>query len=196
MGFSLSWLAVKGKPAQAALAELGFRPTGKREEVAESDLCGAELPNGWYLILSNHTETVATEATMQKLCSPGVELVTCFVEEHVNVSSASSWREGRQIWSVVHDHQMAETPDTEGDPPSQYKAILDDLTRQQREADEKGEDVDYLFDLPVEIARSVTGYRHDEDIPGMSGEVYEVLEGHAPAGEPEKKSFFKKLFGG
>ena len=48
---------------------------------------------------------------------------------------------------------------------------------------------DYLFDIPVETARSVAGYRHDEDVPGLSGEVFEVLA------RPGKPSFWKRLLG-
>ena len=48
----------------------------------------------------------------------------------------------------------------------------------------------YLFDIPVEMARSVTGHRHDADVPGLSGDVFEVLA------RPPKPSFFKRLFGG
>jgi len=51
MGYSLSWLAVRGKPPEVVQGELGFRPTGEREEIPEADLSGVELPNSWYLIV-------------------------------------------------------------------------------------------------------------------------------------------------
>lgn len=58
-------------------------------------------------------------------------------------------------------------------------------------AKDKPGDCDYLFDVPVETARSVTSYRHDADVPGLSGDVFEVVEAVAE----EKPSFLKKLFG-
>ena len=61
MGFSLSWLAIKGKSPQEVRDELGFRTTGKREEVPEADLSAAELPTGWYLIVSNRSEKVVPD---------------------------------------------------------------------------------------------------------------------------------------
>jgi len=88
MGYSLSWLAVKGKLPQAIRDELSFRMTDEREEIPESDLTAVEMPSGWYLIVSNHSEQVVSDAAMQRLSSSGRELVTCFVEEHVMVSRA------------------------------------------------------------------------------------------------------------
>jgi hypothetical protein len=49
MGFSVSWLAVRGKPSTAVLSELGLRGTGEYEEVPDSPhFWGANLPDGWY----------------------------------------------------------------------------------------------------------------------------------------------------
>jgi hypothetical protein len=187
MGYSLSWLAVKGKPSQAVREELGFRPTGKREELPESDLSAVEMPNGWYLIVSDHTELIGSDAAWQRLSSSGCELVTCFVEEHVMVSAATGWHDGKMIWSVTHDVQKGRKHlEIQGEPPPQFAAIRDELS-----AKDVPKECDYLFDIPVETARSVAGYRHDEDVPGLSGEVFEVLE----AVVQKKPSFFKRLLG-
>ena len=41
----------------------------------------------------------------------------------------------------------------------------------------KRADVDYRFDIPVELAASLTGFRHDRELPAEMGEEpYEVLE--------------------
>jgi hypothetical protein len=215
MGYSLSWLAVKGKPAEAVCDELGFRKTGEREQIPESDLSGAELPGGWFLIVSNRTEKVASDAILQCLSSSGSELVTCFIEEHVMVSVATGWREGRRIWSVTHDAQRAGDDLTvEGDLPPEFVSIRDRLLSKQREEDLRipvarhGSQrsatsveqmrCDYIFDVPVETAQRLTGFRHDRDIPGVTGEPFEMLLGRAPAksGSQLKGSFWKRWFGG
>ena len=135
MGYSLSWLAVRGKPPQAVRDELGFRLTGEREEIPEADLTGAEMPNGWYLIVSNRNEQVASDTAMQRLSSSGCELVTCFVEEHVMFSSASNWKDGRKSWSVIHDAQRGiDHLETEGELPASYSSIRDRLFAKQKEA--------------------------------------------------------------
>src|SRR5690349_23123584 len=47
---------------------------------------------------------------------------------------------------------------------------------------EKAE-VDHVYDVPAELAKDLTGYRHDQDIPGVSGDVLEVL---VPTNEPRR----------
>lgn len=57
MGYSLSWAAVHGKSADAILDDLGLRRTGAREEpVFESKYGLAALPDGWTLVLADHSE--------------------------------------------------------------------------------------------------------------------------------------------
>lgn len=208
MGYSLSWLAIKGKSPDTVREALGLRPTGAREEFPESELCAAELPGGWYLVVSDHTPYVAPDAALPTL-SAGCELVTCFVEEHVMASAATGWKDGRKLWSVTHDAQRGhEHFVAEGDLPPDYAAIRDRLLAKQRQEDvekppsaraaqRKSGDFsqmrcDYLFNIPVDLAQALTGYTHDEDIPGQEGEPFEVLVSTTPA----KKSFLKKLFGG
>ena len=189
MGFSLSWLAVKGKPPQVIRDELSFRMTEMREEIPESELSAVEMPSGWYLIVSNHTEQVVSDAAMRQLCSSGCELVTCFVEEHVIVSRATGWKDGHLIRSVTHNAQKGLLDlEVQGEPPATFAAIRDGMFAEQAVGDC---DVDYVFDIPVETARSVTGYRHDEDVPGLSGDVFEVL-----APPTDERSFLKRLFVG
>lgn len=77
MGFSLSWLAVRGKEAAAVRRVLGVRRTGQREDVPDSPLLGADLPNGWYLVLANGC--VLEESQPLSELSSGGEVVTCFV---------------------------------------------------------------------------------------------------------------------
>ncbi len=52
MGFSLTSLAVRGGARDAVLAALGLRGTNTHEESPESDITGASLPSGWYLVLA------------------------------------------------------------------------------------------------------------------------------------------------
>jgi hypothetical protein len=38
------------------------------------------------------------------------------------------------------------------------------------------QDADYIFDVPIEVAKAPTGFRHNEDISGAPDEPYEELE--------------------
>jgi hypothetical protein len=180
-------------------AELGFRMTGEYDELAESPLCSIEMPSGWYLIVSNRSELVAPPEAMQRISSSGAELVTCFVEEHVMVSSATAWKGGRQLWSVVHDaQQKRDHLAIEGEVPTCFDAILNRLRDEQRQANAEKRGVDYIFDVPVELARALVGYRHDQDIPDLKGSSFAILSGEVPSTpiSIKKPSFFKRWFGG
>src|SRR5579862_7370539 len=123
MGYSLSWLAVRGKPVQEVRDALGFRPTGQREEIPESDFSAAEMPNGWYLIVANHSEQVASDSALHRLSASGCEIVTCFIEEHVMVSKSTGWKDGTMRWSVTHDsEERLWHLDTQGEPPEGFVA--------------------------------------------------------------------------
>ncbi len=208
MGFSLSWLAVKGKSPKAVRDALGFHATGKREEIPESDLSAAELPGGWYLIVSNRSEQVVPDSAMQRLS--GSEVVTCFVEEHVMFSNAAGWQDGRKCWSITHDSQRGiRHLEAEGNLPPVFESIRDRLLSKQNEEEVRKPrrllqprvtDIsemacDYVFDVPVATAHSLTGYRHDQEMPALTGQPFEVLvsseiEKSAPG---HKLSFWKRL---
>ena len=44
-------------------------------------------------------------------------------------------------------------------------------------------DVDYVYDAPAELAKELTGFRHDQDTPGWIGEVFEILERESVLGK-------------
>jgi hypothetical protein len=175
MGYSVSWLAVRGKPSIVVLSELGLRGTGEYDEVPDSpDLWGANLPDGWYLVFANRCDYV--ERLPLDRLSAAAQAVTCSVEEHVMVSWASGWSDGRRVWSVTHDSEKGiEHIEAEGDLPPVFTSLWDQLAAQQAGAGGEEGDVDYLFDVPVELAKAVTGFRHDEGIPDSDDAPFEKL---------------------
>ena len=160
MGASLSWVAVRGKSRDAILEQLRLVGTGQKEEIPESPIAGAELRDGWFLVVANNFD-FAEQQPLAQLSAAG-ELVTCAVEEHVMVSSASAWRDGRQVWSVLHDSQVARCHlATEGELPPEFPVIRDELLASQEADGGDASDVDFVFDVPVNVARAMTGYRYD-----------------------------------
>ena len=174
MGWSLSWAALKAGNLQAVCSALGLRATGKHEEFAESKIAGAALPTGWYLVGFNRSEL--KDRVLERLSRSG-EVVCCFVEDHVMVSWASGWRNGNKVWSVVHDCEKGPFHlDIKGEAPAELKGIAERLIAKQHAAGGEKADVDHVYDVPAELAKGLTGFRHDQDIPGVSGDVFEVLE--------------------
>lgn len=198
MGYSQSWLAVRGKPPAAVLEALNLRGTGTREEIAESPIVGAALATGWYLIVAGRSgHQLLGDQTLQGL-SAGCEIVTGDVEEHVMVSAATCWKDGHRVWSVTHDaqHDIGHLQ-TEGELPAVFASIRDRLRIEQQAAGGNKADVDYFFDVPVELARALTGYRHDADVPGACADPFEVLVENSPSasGCAGKPLFWRRLFG-
>jgi hypothetical protein len=195
MGFSLTWVAIKGALKEAALSALGLRGTQVFEEIPESPLTGVLLPSGWYMIVDNRCNLpmLREDKTLAPL-SASADVVTCFVEEHVMCSSASQWRNGRELWSLMHtaDTKGIDHLETKGELPSFISAIRERLNAKQKEAGGNNAEVDYIFDIPVEAAKHLTGYRHDFDIPELRGNVFEVL---ATTEATPKRSWLRKLIG-
>lgn len=53
--------------------------------------------------------------------------------------------------------------------------------------------VDVIFDVPVELAKSICGFRHDEEPPGAVL-FQELRRARGPAG-PRKPGLLARLFG-
>ena len=98
------------------------------------------------------------DSIVQRL-SAGCEVITADVEEHVMVSVATGWKDGQRVWSVTHDAQREmEHLQAEGELPAVFTSIRDRLRAEQQEAGGRRADVDHLFDVPVELAQTLTGY--------------------------------------
>ena len=65
-----------------------------------------------------------------------------------------------------------------GRTPSQAASFLTvrrELEEAQRAAGGDDADVDYLFDIPLRVAQSIVGFKHDEDCSHMNGAPFVVL---------------------
>lgn len=173
MGYSLSWLAIKGGTPETVHALLQLRPTGKTEDFPESDVVGAELPVGWYVVVFN--KEVIRDGVL-KQASASSDVVCCFVEEHEMISSVSEWRSGTSVWSVSHDAQNGIFHlEVTGEVPPGLAKIREKLTEEQNRHGGVKSEVDYIFDIPIELAKSLTGFRHDQDVTGMPRDAFHIL---------------------
>jgi hypothetical protein len=159
MGWSLSWIAVRGKPVEQVWQELELRPCGRSAETPNVPFCSAVLSGGWVLVCAHKDDRFAKEALLRRV-SLGSDVVGCYVEEHVNFSQSARWNDGVKRWSVTHSGEHAEDHlDAHGDLPAEFPA----LAAEARAALEREPEADWFSEPPVDLAKRLTGFRHDDD---------------------------------
>lgn len=162
MGFSISWIAIAGKSKAEVLATLSLVDTGEPDDANDYPVSGAELPGGWYLLFLNDYAHPYNRAPALRELSAGAKALVCQVEEHVMASSALMVEDGVKTWAVTHESEQGiYHVAVEGKPPAALDAIH---ARMKAEQDAEGghdADVDCLFEVPVMLAASLCGYRHD-----------------------------------
>ena len=160
MGFKISWLAFENVEKGKLIEELGFRDTGAVDEANESPFSAAQLKNGWSIIWANDFEWAETQPI--KLSFPAGRAISCQLHEGVMVSIAHGAQDGVEQWSVTHDAQAGLHDLTvEGIAPPALIEIKNRLFAEQQLEDGDKAEVDFIFDIPIDLAERITGFRHD-----------------------------------
>jgi hypothetical protein len=191
MGFSISWFAVPEAAAQKAFDRLGLSPTGATEEIPESLISAAKLDTGWRVLWYNEYECPFLGPKELAELSNEHDVLRCLVEEHVMASSSELWSRGRRKWSISHEGENGPKGlSIDGEVPDSFSSIRAEMERTQSAAGGDQADVDYIFEIPLKVAQSVVGFKHDEKCSHMHGERFVVL-----SKQSSKKGFMRKLFG-
>lgn len=175
MSFNLAWFAVHGIAPDEFLERAGFEETGEVDEYFEAAHSCGELPGGWFVMVTDKAD-LADAARLAKW-SAGGRLIACVILEDQSTSLSMEWRDGKQVWSVYWDGGAEQKQlQVEGKLPDSFEAIHADITNLQAEMEKDGGEDDIVFELPLDLAEEITGFRHDqvgfdEDIP-----VFNVLE--------------------
>jgi hypothetical protein len=163
MGYSISWLAVRGIPKQIAYDRMGLIPTGETGERDDFQASGRTLAGGWTVVMFGRVDHPLLRACDR--LSRGCSLLACVVEEHEMMSAAAFWQDGAQLWQVMHQAERSLYDlQTEGTLPSQFGVI--DLLHRARQLRDSAADVDDMFEIPLELAASITSFKHDQSRPG------------------------------
>jgi hypothetical protein len=167
MGTSTSWIAVRGTTLEQIERdlELTVAPTfapGRPVARDEHEYTAGVLPGGWVVLVRRMDRNgVVADPELLKELSGSWRVVGCDEETHVMYSAASEWHRGREVWAAVRDFEQG--LELRGGLPAGWQRVRDECIRKQAEADAAGDDVDHMFDIPLELARIVAGYRLESD---------------------------------
>ena len=167
MGYSIGWLAVKSSHPGAVHQALHVRPTTEPDDAFERAIAGVTLSTGWVLLVAQASERVIDPRILSSL-STRWPCVACLVEEHVMASSAAYWSDGVEVWSIDHDANKGILHlDATGQLPGFFASVRDEKMREQQldDAEDEG-DVDHIFDVPLLVAKQLTGFKHDDQHDG------------------------------
>lgn len=163
MGCSISWVAAR-QTCDALMKALDLEGSGQEEETFGAPIAGRQLESGWYLIVANRCDHALISDSILARLSAQTDVVACSIEEHVMVCRAEYWAGGTKRWSIAHDAQVGTAHlEVVGDPPAPFTEVRDGLLAKQAAEDLAGPLVDFVFDVPLEMARRMTGFKHDED---------------------------------
>lgn len=190
MGFSISWYAVREAGAQKLLDRLGLSPTGETEEFPESLISTAKLDTGWRIIWYNEYECPFLRPEDLAVISNDHEVLMCLVEEHVMASSSELWAGGRRKWGIAHlGEDGPKGLSVEGELPECFASIRREMEEAQRAAGGDAAGVDHIFEIPLKVAQTLVGFKHDEDCLDMTEGQFVVLSRPVP-----KKGLIARLF--
>jgi hypothetical protein len=177
MRYPMAWVAVRGKALAKVAAAFGLSRTRKQSKGDDGDLLGCELPTGWCLLVA-HTRDDATlfeDDHVLARCSSKTEVVTCCLEETTMTSRAVGYVDGRQTWDILHAGDGgADQLETSGELPSVFSTVNQKQCELQRTWGSRRE-VDYMFEIPIETAGQIVGFRRDDLDRLAESVVFHVL---------------------
>ena len=174
MGTKVAWIAVRDKSLDQVLADLDLARTGEHEADAEAEYSAVTMPGGCVVIVNCLAFGDFILSKPLDRVKSGAEVLICYHHEGTMMSHLAAFHGGGEFWSVTHDCEKGlDDLGVVGTPPEPFAAIRDDLLAQQRSA---GDGCDYLFDLPKQLGKAITGFCADEDLEGLGPTPFELLE--------------------
>jgi hypothetical protein len=161
MGFRIAWVAVRSLSDDQVFERLGLWDTGEPGPVPLSPCSAAALDGGWTLVWIPSSD-FPSFFDFSRL-SHNAEVVLCRVNETIMLSAAEAWNDGHRAWLIEHNSAVnVRHLHAEGNAPAAFIKIRDETLIKQ---DESQHDANYAFDIPIELARMLTGFRHDDKTP-------------------------------
>jgi hypothetical protein len=174
----MSWMLVDGIDQDAMYEVLDLAPTDETPDWSDLGtslvpLAGATLKSGWCAVFAKYALVmdVITGTNPSRLTRlPAKSRSICVILEHAMVSYSALWQGGRYAWQIRHDGESQGVGhlETSGDLPPEFAGLRDTAMHKQRAREERrrpgGWGVDYVFDVPLDTAAMITGFRYNGPI--------------------------------
>lgn len=164
MGFRNSWVATEG-PLARLLRAGGWQMTGEETDFLETGLYALELP-GWSLVIGSGWDAMPRVRASHASAAGNALFLT--QDDSSMGAMLLGYVVGKKCWSIVYDgSEGVGTPVFEGEVPPEAAAIWEKCRADQHKAGGLDAGVDYHYELVPELARVLTGFRHDRDPGGV-----------------------------
>ncbi|MGD9881542.1 MAG: hypothetical protein AB7U95_15550 [Reyranella sp.] len=162
MGYSLSWIATKGLVKDIVYSRLQLSMASNPARGREGHIQSRDQPDGWRLVLLNEAEHPLLKVSHLATLSKGCTALACNIEEHVMLGSAEQWTDGQLLWRLRHQGDIdTHNLEVSGDPPHVFPKIEEEC-RSRQASDTEQPPVDFVFEIPPLVAKSITAFKHDE----------------------------------
>lgn len=163
MGYRISWLAVHGIDKQTVYERLGLVPRGETGLAFDHPTTGRQLENGWTVVGFDELGHELVDDESMKRLSAGWTVMACNLCETTMCSTASLWKDGEEVWGVWHfSNDTVDHLEGGGDLPAEFEAIEQKYRALQAEEEAADASVDYMIEIPMELAKHVTSFVHNE----------------------------------
>jgi hypothetical protein len=156
----VSWIAFHGIDRTEILRRTNLVDTGDSDEYNDADWSLGSLPSGWHVLWGNDLDAISPER-LQHL-SAGCRALACSIDADAMASSASLHEDGALAWHVSHNPSLDSVHlEMSGNPPDELAEIRERLVAAQESSGAGHADVDYIFDIPIELAKGLCGFDDD-----------------------------------
>ena len=91
-------------------------------------------------------------------------------------SSSVFWSDGEKVWSIEHRGEQGTMDLTsDGSLPPVFSELREKYFSEQEAEGGEHAGVDLIFEIPLAVARSLVGFKHDEETPGVDDGTFDVL---------------------
>lgn len=189
MGFRICYIATTASPNELVEA-LNLNLGEVSNEMPQGSWWIARLKGSdWTLLWSENEEFGQSSIKQIETLSELHKTYLCEVNETVMWSSAELWVDGEKLWKVSHtgDEEDKFQLSEYGKLPENYTKIVETHFADQKH---DGEDVDHVFEVPLNLVASEIGFRHEDHLEASDVEEFLLVT------PPKKKGLFSRLFGG